>query len=60
MAPQPGPNSYRHRRQVSLTTRTTAHVEKKLLFYGDNLPILREHVKDESVDLGVVTRSRRG
>lgn len=25
--------------------------EGNLLFYGDNLKVLREHVKDESVDL---------
>ena len=26
-------------------------VQKNTLFYGDNLPILREHIADESVDL---------
>jgi adenine specific DNA methylase Mod len=26
-------------------------VEKNCLFYGDNLAVLREHIKDESVDL---------
>lgn len=26
-------------------------ITQNTLFYGDNLPILREHVSDESVDL---------
>ena len=26
-------------------------MEKNCLYYGDNLTVLREHVKDESVDL---------
>jgi site-specific DNA-methyltransferase (adenine-specific) len=26
-------------------------VEKNQLYYGDNLAVLREHIKDESVDL---------
>jgi 16S rRNA G966 N2-methylase RsmD len=26
-------------------------VEKNCLYYGDNLTVLREHIKDESVDL---------
>jgi site-specific DNA-methyltransferase (adenine-specific) len=26
-------------------------VEKNKLYYGDNLEVLRQHVKDESVDL---------
>jgi len=26
-------------------------VEKNQLYYGDNLIVLREHIKDESVDL---------
>jgi 16S rRNA G966 N2-methylase RsmD len=26
-------------------------VEKNQLYYGDNLTVLREHIKDESVDL---------
>ena len=26
-------------------------ITSKTLFYGDNLPILREHIPDESVDL---------
>ena len=26
-------------------------MDKNLLFYGDNLEVLRRHVKDESVDL---------
>jgi site-specific DNA-methyltransferase (adenine-specific) len=30
---------------------TPKPVTENTLFYGDNLPILREHVPDESVDL---------
>jgi site-specific DNA-methyltransferase (adenine-specific) len=26
-------------------------VDKNQLYYGDNLTVLREHIKDESVDL---------
>ena len=26
-------------------------MEKNCLYYGDNLTVLREHIKDESVDL---------
>jgi 16S rRNA G966 N2-methylase RsmD len=26
-------------------------VQKNCLYYGDNLTVLREHIKDESVDL---------
>jgi site-specific DNA-methyltransferase (adenine-specific) len=26
-------------------------ITRNTLFYGDNLPILREHIPDESVDL---------
>jgi 16S rRNA G966 N2-methylase RsmD len=26
-------------------------VEKNQLYYGDNLEVLRQHIKDESVDL---------
>ncbi len=26
-------------------------IERNTLFYGDNLPILRQHITDESVDL---------
>jgi site-specific DNA-methyltransferase (adenine-specific) len=26
-------------------------ITKNTLFYGDNLPILREHIPDESIDL---------
>jgi hypothetical protein len=26
-------------------------IDRNTLFYGDNLPILREHIPDESVDL---------
>jgi site-specific DNA-methyltransferase (adenine-specific) len=26
-------------------------VQKNFLYYGDNLTVLREHIKDESVDL---------
>ena len=26
-------------------------MEKNQLYYGDNLAVLREHIKDESVDL---------
>ncbi|MGO9403192.1 MAG: hypothetical protein ACLPVW_06955 [Terriglobales bacterium] len=28
-------------------------MEKNKLYYGDNLEVLRQHVKDESVDLEV-------
>jgi site-specific DNA-methyltransferase (adenine-specific) len=27
------------------------HIERNTLFYGDNLPILREYIPDESIDL---------
>jgi site-specific DNA-methyltransferase (adenine-specific) len=27
------------------------NLEKNTLFYGDNLPILREYIQDESIDL---------
>jgi len=30
---------------------TPAPIQKNTLFYGDNLPILREYISDESVDL---------
>jgi site-specific DNA-methyltransferase (adenine-specific) len=26
-------------------------INQNVLFYGDNLPILREHLSDESIDL---------
>jgi hypothetical protein len=34
-------------------------VEKNQLYYGDNLAVLREHIKDESVDLIWQRRQRR-
>ncbi len=35
-------------------------ITENTLFYGDNLPILREYVADESVDLGDVQASAQG
>lgn len=32
-------------------TRTISAVEPNLLYYGDNVDVLRRHVKDEIVDL---------
>ena len=26
-------------------------IADNILFYGDNLPVLKQHIKDESVDL---------
>jgi hypothetical protein len=30
---------------------TSKPITKNTLFYGDNLPILREHIPDDSIDL---------
>ena len=30
------------------------------LYYGDNLKILRDYIKDESVDLGIVPLDHKG
>ena len=38
------------RREGRVTTMQQA-ITTNTLFYGDNLPILREHIPDESVDL---------
>lgn len=38
-------------RNIAAQTHGLALQPSNTLFYGDNLPILREHIADESVDL---------
>ena len=37
--------------RLSLLIRSATMPEANVLYYGDNLDVLRRHVRDESVDL---------
>jgi hypothetical protein len=56
VSPKKGNRVPRGRHQLSNSFRTAfqlecSAVQKNQLYYGDNLTVLREHIKDESVDL---------